>query len=106
MLARCGKSGSRPVRITAESVYPNDYFVPGAGYYHAPFHAFFARPYNDYNPATGHYYYGGEWGAGPYESVINVSSPTSWAAATAESMRSDVSRGGFGQSSHGYGVWS
>ena len=31
-------------RISPESVYLNDYFVPGAGYYHAPFQAFVFNP--------------------------------------------------------------
>lgn len=102
----CSKSNAaRPVRISAACVYTNDTYIPGAGYYHAPFYAFYPRPFNDYNPVTKQYYFGGQWGAAPYQSEINISSPSSWAASVAESMRSDVSRGGFGSSGGGYGVW-
>ena len=93
-------------RITPESYYTNDYFIGGAGYYHAPFHGFFARPYNDYDSARAQYFYGGQWHAAPHRSIINISSPTIEAARVAQSHRSDlrsstfvpvpISRSGFG----------
>jgi len=96
-------SHARPVRISSECVYFNDYYVPGVGYYHAPFHAFFQHPYNYFNATTGDYYFGGLSAKLPYESPINISSPTDAAALVAEAMRTDVVRGGFGGSSWGYG---
>lgn len=85
-----------PARVSPQSVYVNDYFVPGVGFYHAPFHAFFAHPYNYFNPATHQYYFGGQWASAPYQSVVNISAPTIAAATFAEAYRTDVVRGGFG----------
>ena len=92
-------------RVTPESYYTNDYYIDGVGYYHAPFHAFFARPYNDYDPARKLYYYGGQWAAAPHRSIVNISAPTPEAARLAESSRTDlprmnyVQRSGFGSTS-------
>jgi hypothetical protein len=99
---------TRPTRVSPDSVYPNDYQVPGAGYYHAPFHAFYPLPYNARDQVNGQYYYGGQWGPGPHQSIINVSAPTAEAAAKAEAARTDVSRGGFGSigRSSGSHIWS
>lgn len=96
----------REPRITPQSVYSNDYHVPGVGFYHAPFHAFYPQPYNSYDAQRKQYFYGGQWGAEPYRSVINVSEPTGSAAAAAEAARSDIVRGGFGSTSGGYHIWS
>lgn len=95
-----------PVRISTQCVYVNDYFVPGAGYYHAPFRQFYPFPYNSYDSRTKMYYFGGKWGFYPNQSVINISSPTEGAAKLAEASRTDIVRGGFGTSSGGYSVWS
>lgn len=89
-------------RITPQSYYTNDYFIGGAGYYHAPYHSFFARPYNDFDPGRKMYFHGGQWAAAPHRSIINISAPTPEAARLAEDRRTDrrsnsaVSRGGFG----------
>jgi hypothetical protein len=91
----CSRSGG-PVRISPDCVYVNDYYVPGVGYYHAPFHAFYSEPYNAYNAMTHRYFYGGVWSATPNASEINISSPTAAAADFAEANRTDVVRGGFG----------
>ena len=88
--------------ITAENAYTNNFYVPGVGYYHAPFRQWYFLPYNDHNPATGDYYYGGIWGAHPFESITNISSPTVAAANLAQAQRSDISRGGFGGHGGGY----
>jgi hypothetical protein len=93
-------------RVTAESFYTNDIFLPGAGYYHAPFRAFYPQPYNFYDPARKLYFYGGQWGAAPHQSIINISSPTPEAARVAEALRTDVQRGGFGSTSHGRTIYS
>jgi hypothetical protein len=103
----CTPSGpSGLVRISAQSVYVNDYYVPGAGYYHAPFHEFFAFPYNHFDAVKRMYYYGGRWGLFAYQSPINISSPSENAARQAEGSRTDVVRGGFGSTSGGFSIWS
>ena len=80
--------------------------MPGAGYYHAPFHAFYPQPYNFYDAARQQYYYAGQWAATPHRSVINLSAPTPAAASAAESARTDVSRGGFGRTGTSHSIWS
>jgi hypothetical protein len=106
MLAGCSPAGKPP--LSTENVYTNDYYVPGAGYYHAPFRAWFSNPYNYFDQVRQRYYFGGVWATSPYESITNVSSPTPLAVSTAELLRTDVSRGGFGgsYSSGGGGFFS
>ena len=91
--------------ISADGVYTNNYFVPGVGYYHAPFRAWYPLPYNHFNPQTQRYFYGGQWGAAPFENITNLSAPTPELAQLAEATRTDVPRGGFGGSarSHSWG---
>jgi hypothetical protein len=93
-------------RVTPESFYTNDIFLPGAGYYHAPFRAFYPQPYNHYDPARKMYFYGGQWGPAPHQSIINISSPTPDAARAAEALRTDVQRGGFGSTSRSNSIYS
>jgi hypothetical protein len=88
--------------LSAANVYANNDYVPGAGYYHAPFCAWFPLPYNHFDPAKKRYFYGGQWGPSPCRSITNISSPSAPAAARAEAMRTDVTRGGFGCTSGGY----
>ena len=76
--------------------------IAGAGYYHAPFHAFYPRPYNFYDAGTHQYFYGGSWNAAPHRSVINVSAPTPEASVIAEQGRALIQRNGFGSTSHSY----
>lgn len=99
-LTACAPS-SNAVRISPDSVYANDYHVPGAGYYHAPFHGFFPQPYNFYDAQRRQYYYGGQWGPAPFQSIINVSAPAAFAAQMAEAARTDIVRGGFGSTGGG-----
>lgn len=93
-------------RVTPESFYTNDVLVPGAGYYHAPFRAFYPQPYNYYDPARKMYFYGGQWGPAPHQSIVNISTPTLEAARAAEALRTDVQRGGFGNSSRTHSIRS
>jgi len=95
---------SRP-SVNVANVYTNDFFIPGAGYYHAPFRGWFAKPYNYYDSQNQLYFYGGQWGKLPFESITNLSNPTADAVALAESARTDISRGGFGGSYGGYYGW-
>ncbi len=78
-------------------VYTNNHHIPGLGYYHAPFRAWYSLPYNHYDPGTARYYYGGQWGPSPYESVVNISPPTADALQQLRSAQgTSVRRGGFG----------
>ncbi len=85
--------------INAGNFYTNNFYVPGAGYYHAPFRNWFPLPYNHFDAQKQLYFYGGQWNAQPFASITNISSPTPEAVTLAEASRTDISRGGFG----GYG---
>jgi hypothetical protein len=94
-LAGCDPQTNAP--LSAANVYTNNYFVPGAGYYHAPFCAWYPLPYNHFDPAKRQYFYGGQWGVAPWQSITNISSPSAETATKAEAMRTDIVRGGFGR---------
>jgi hypothetical protein len=94
-----GATSEAAQRVTPESYYTNDSHIPGAGYYHAPFRAFYPQPYNFYDPQRKMYFYGGQWGPAPHQSIVNISAPTAEAARLAESKRTDIQRGGFGNTS-------
>jgi hypothetical protein len=102
-LAGCGPSSPA---IDNTSVFTNNHYVPGVGYYHAPFRAWYALPYNHYDARDSRYYWGGQWGASPHESVVNISSPTPDAVRQVAAQRTDVRRSGFGSSSHYHGIRS
>ena len=105
-LTGCGPGSSSPV-ISAENVYTNNYYVPGVGYYHAPFRLFFPTPYNHFEPVRRQYFFGGQWAIAPHESITNISAPTVSAATQAEAQRTDIPRrSGFGSSSRHHSVWS
>ena len=72
-LAGCGPGQAPP--LSAEAVYTNNCYVPGVGYYHAPFRAWYSLPYNYFDPKTQRYFYGGQWSATACESITNISSP-------------------------------
>jgi hypothetical protein len=93
-------------RVSTESYYTNDHYIAGVGYYHAPFRAFFPHRYNHFDPSTRRYFYGGEWGAAPFQSAINISTPTAQAVASAEAARNASVRGGFGSTGGSHHVWS
>jgi hypothetical protein len=103
-LAGCSP-GSQPAPITQDNFYTNNFHVPGVGYYHAPFRAWYALPYNHFDSQSQRYFYGGEWGPTPFETITNISQPTAQAAAQAEAQRTDIVRGGFGHSYHSHGLW-
>ncbi|MDB6137298.1 MAG: hypothetical protein JWO94_370 [Verrucomicrobiaceae bacterium] len=114
---------------TAVEEYPNDYYVPGMGYYHAPHHAFFPYRYNFFDSGRG-YYRGGSWSPVAGTSAMGASTPSPTVTSQLRSMfstgtlvsssggfhsgssnsssnsgghasSSSVSRGGFGSSAHG-----
>ena len=102
-LTSCGPS-TPPV--TANSVFTNNHYVPGVGYYHAPFRAWYALPYNHYDAKSSRYYQGGQWAPAPHESVVNMSSPTPQALQRIAAQRRDVPRSGFGGTSHRHHISS
>ncbi len=94
------------MRISSQCVYVNDYYVPGVGYYHAPFRRFYPHTYNYYDSRMKMYFFGGQWALFPFQSPINISSPTDDVARLAEVSRTDIVRGGFGGISGGFSTWS
>ena len=99
-LSSSGRSAS------TEGVYTNNYHIPGAGYYHAPFRGWYAFPYNHFDPQKQRYFYGGQWGMEPHQSITNISAPTAAAVQQVAVVRTDVRRGGFSSTSRGYSTWS
>jgi hypothetical protein len=107
-LASCTPSSSPPTTsssattlssarsVTSSDVFTNNHYVPGVGYYHAPFRAWYLHPYNHYDSRLAKYFYGGQWGSAPFESVINISAPSDEAVRQVASGRTDIRRGGFG----------
>ena len=51
---------SAPPTVDAATAYPMNHFLPGAGYYHAPYHAWFPMPFNYYVAGRG-WFRGGQW---------------------------------------------
>jgi hypothetical protein len=94
--------------VSTQNVYTNNFYVAGAGYYHAPFRGWYRLRYNEFDAQKNLYFYGGQWGALPCDSITNISSPTAEAVQIAENARTDISRGGFGGYASGYygGGWS
>ena len=95
-------------RVTPEAYLANDDRIPGTNslfYYHAPFGTFFSLPYNHFDATRKQYFYGGQWGSVPYQSIVNISMPTPEAVRMAEAMRTNhtssgvIPRSGFGSSS-------
>ena len=102
--------------VSTQNYYTNNFYIPGAGYYHAPYRSWYALPYNHFDAQRQLYFYGGQWGAQPCASITNISTPLPEAVTLAESTRTDITRGGFGGSGggyffggggsgHGYGDW-
>lgn len=67
--------------VAADRVYANNDYVPGVGYYHAPYHAWFPHPYNFHDPSRG-YFAGGLWQAMPWAAASLLSSSPNTAAVT------------------------
>jgi len=106
-------TGCHPkLSVSTENVYTNNFYVPGAGYYHAPFRNWYALPYNHFDTQKNLFFYGGQWGPQPFESITNISAPTPEAVQLAQTTRTDITRGGFGGFSSGHywggsaGGWS
>jgi hypothetical protein len=103
-------AGAAEPGITPSNLYTNDTFIQGAGHYHAPFQAFFPLPYNHYDAQRKMYFYGGQWGPSPHQSIVNISAPKPEAARAAQAARRDhpvpvpfpVDRSGFGSTSRSH----
>ncbi|MSU63975.1 MAG: hypothetical protein EXS31_16545 [Pedosphaera sp.] len=104
-LTGCGPASERPA-ISSTSVYTNNFYVQGVGYYHAPFRAWYQMRYNHFDPQTQRYFFGGQWAASPHQSITNVSPPTAGSVQQASAQRTDVTRSGFGSSSRNHHIWS
>lgn len=95
-----------PEPLSAERTYANNHHVPGAGYYHAPYHAWFPFPLNYHAPSRG-YFSGGQWRPTPFASEMQQSRPNPGAVSAAtlahrvHATKLSVTRGGFGASSRG-----
>ena len=105
-LTSCGPEGVSQSPLSAQNVYTNNYYVPGVGYYHAPFRTWYALPYNHFDPQNQRYFYGGQWAGTPHQSITNISPPTPEVALQAEARRTDIPRGGFGSTSRSHSIWS
>jgi len=106
-LAGCSKPADmRKAPLTENNVYTNDYYLPGVGYYHAPFRRWYPLPYNHFDQRVGQYYFGGQWAPTPHQSITNISSPLPEAVQRAEALRTDIVRGGFGGTASGFWIGS
>ena len=103
-LTGCDTGGTGSV--STENVYTNNHHIPGAGYYHAPFRAWYSFPYNHFDPQKNQYYFGGQWAAAPHKSITNIAPPMASAVQYVAAHRTDIRRGGFGSTSHSRSTWS
>ena len=95
-----------PAPLLIGGAYTNDHYGPGAGYYHAPYRAWFPRPYNQFDLQTKMYFHGGRWTPEPHLSITNISTPVENAFAVARAAHSPVQRGGFGNTGIRRSTWS
>ena len=70
-----------PTPVSADRTYSNNEYIPGVGYYHAPFFSWYPWPWNFHDPARG-YFSGGLWRTAPLLPDRERSSPSA-AAVTA-----------------------
>ena len=116
---RSAETAEAPAGVDENTAYTNNSFLAGAGYYHAPFQAWFPFPYNFHDPSRG-FFRGGQWFQNPEEEkrtagvashpgamtgFVSSSRPTHEAvqranAAAATHSAATVTRGGFGGSAH------
>lgn len=88
-----------PDPVNGTTTYVNNHYIPGVGYYHAPFMAFFPVRFNDYTPGRG-YYYGGDYHQSASAPTVTSSRPSADAvtrANTAYRATNPARRGGFGR---------
>lgn len=91
------------------NAFTNDHYLSYAGYYHAPYRAWFPLRYNHYDPQQQKYFHGGQWSPQPHQSFKNISFPLPEAVAAASAAEhrppagNTTARGGFGSTS--YSSW-
>jgi hypothetical protein len=51
---------SPPPTVNADTDYPTNHFLPGAGYYHPPYRSWFPFPFNYHDSGRG-WFRGGQW---------------------------------------------
>ena len=99
---------STPTRAYAlqGNAFTNDHYLAYAGYYHAPYRAWFPHRYNHFDPQQQKYFHGGLWSAQPHQSFTNISNPLPQAVAAAIAAQpkppvqsSTTQRSGFGSTS-------
>lgn len=109
-----GDAEAQAARVQAYALrgnaFTNDHYLSYAGYYHAPYRAWFPLRYNHYDPQQQKYYHGGMWTGQPHQSFTNISTPLPEAVATAvaaqprppasSSTSTTTTRSGFGSTSH------
>ena len=68
---------SSPTRAYAlqGNAFTNDHYLSYAGYYHAPYRAWFVHRYNHFDPQQQKYFHGGLWSEQPHQSFTNISTP-------------------------------
>ncbi len=92
--------------VAADRTYQNNDYVPGVGYYHAPYRAWFPHPFNFHDPSRG-YFAGGLWQAVPFVANLLSSQPNPSAVPSAlaaqqrykEQQRARDARAGFSSQS-------
>lgn len=103
---------STPARAFAlqGNAFTNDHHLSYAGYYHAPYRAWFPLRYNHYDAQQQKYFHGGVWTEQPHQSFTNISTPLPDAVAKAIAAQpkppvqsSTTTRSGFGSTSHSWG---
>lgn len=85
--------------VNGHTTYVNNHYIPGVGYYHAPFMSFFPYRYNDFTPGRG-YYYGGSYHQTADTTPVTSSRPSASAVTSANSAWRTANpsrRGGFGR---------
>ena len=104
---------AQPTRAYAlqGNAFTNDHYLAYAGYYHAPYRAWFVHRYNHFDPQQKKYFHGGLWSEQPHQSFTNFSTPLPDAVAVALANQpkppvnssSTTHRSGFGGTSHSWG---
>lgn len=105
------QSQSTPTRAYAlqGNAFTNDHYLSYAGYYHAPYRAWFPLRYNHYDSQQQKYFHGGLWTEQPHQSITNISTPLPEAVNAAiaaqpkpppSTSNTTTTRSGFGSTSH------
>ena len=88
------------------TVYTNNTYRAGFGYWHAPYGQWYPYPYNYYSPTMG-YYHGGSWSSRPEIAAARSSSSYGGGIAgishgnVSRVGESSIARGGFGSVGRG-----